>query len=288
MSRLSNAPGDEDLTGDITIRLPLRPPIWFCVLAMVAFHALLPLDAAPFPPRRTFSSPRPLDAQAAPGAHLFSAPLVASTAIVQPGTLAGRFAYRDTAGHEHPIRYAATVRIATPQGDLVGATDADGQSPDLQRPDLPDPALVELHARDGLTHTALITIGPSQQSYYFSVLCALPTSTCNYVLPQPIRNAPDADRTTPEAFSSRVFSIFDALVSFSAQEYRFRGRIPDPLQVIFPSPDTFVSDRTMHLQDRDALDWDVIGHEFFHIARPLPTNPMSAGSTEAAACALRA
>ena len=206
-------------------------------------------------------------------------------------TVTGTLTYKDTAGAAHPIRYAL-VQI------LDGATDAllpGGETLILSDGSYSasvSAASVKVRVLSGDGLRAFVRVNPlgapdSRYAYTSAATTVTgPTTTISFSTDQPVRGAPGAPST--DVMAARAFSVFDALMQYQVQAYGLRGAFMAQTKANFPnsagSPCPAIScyspsAQEMYILREDALDWDVIGHEFFHYvtnqgaARSIDNNP---------------
>jgi hypothetical protein len=212
-----------------------------------------------------------------------SPPLAAPTAV------SGTLRYLDDTGVPYPIRFAL-VQI------LNGATDAlitetltlaDGTySANVDATSIK----VRVISEDGLR--SVVRVNPlgsplGRYSYTSAATTVGGSSTVvSFVTDQPIRGTPGVPST--DVISARAFSVLDALIQYQLQALGLRNAFMPQVKANFPngtgSPCPPISCYSPSIQEmfilrEDGLDWDVIGHEFFHFvtdqgaSRVIDNNP---------------
>lgn len=202
-------------------------------------------------------------------------------------TVSGTLTYQDDTGAVHSIRYAL-VQI------LDGATDtllaetltlADGTYSAVVTA---ASVKVRVFSEDGLRSVARVNpLGaPTQRYAYTSATTPVtgPTTPISFMTDRPIRGTPG--HPSNDVIQARAFIVLDALLEYQVQAFGLRGGFMPQTKANFPngasSPCPTIScyqNGEMYILREDALDWDVIGHEFFHYvtdrgsARPIDNNP---------------
>ncbi len=216
-------------------------------------------------------------------------------------TFQGRIVYEDSAGTQHPVRLAR-VQIVQHPGGVVDCSSGHGAGAGtvlattntsvtgnyftvVNVPDDPDDSDPDLKIRvisqitppgNGsgaiIAHVEHITAG----DLYF---CESPLQadvagtslTVNFSVGKPTVGS------TTDSTASRVFSVLDAMLQNAAAAFYLRGnQLLAEIPVKFPvgGSVSFYSSSNVEISilRADALDWDVLGHEYFHYVTDKGTN----------------
>lgn len=230
------------------------------------------------------------------GSSRAAAPGDASPSPRAATTVSGNLTYQDTAGVQHPIRYAlvqildGTTDALLPGGETLTLSDG-SYSASVNAASVK----VKVFTEDGLR--AFVRVNPlglpgSRYAYTSNPTpVSGPTTTVSFTTDLPVRGTPGAPSV--DAIAARAFSVLDALMQYQVQAYGLRGSFMSQTKANFPngagSPCPTISCyspsvQEMYILREDGLDWDVIGHEFFHYvtnqgaARPIDNNPGGAHS----------
>jgi len=189
-------------------------------------------------------------------------------------TVSGVMNYLDTAGTSHPIRYALVQVLDGTTNALLAETMslANGSySAGLNAASVK----VVVYTEDGLRSFAKVYPGtaPSSRYTYASPVTTVTqaSTVINITTGQPVRGTPGVPST--DAIGARAFSVYDALMQAQVQGYGLRGGFLPQAKAFFPngagSPCPTISCYSPSAQEiyilrEDALDWDVLMHEFIH------------------------
>ena len=189
-------------------------------------------------------------------------------------TVSGVMTYKDSAGVEHPIRFAK-VEVVDVDGTtdvLMGAgstaTDgtysisATGSDTDLTGPD------IKVKVRSLITNNLVAKVGVDALSTYemesaVNMDYIAPTLSVSLTTTTPVSGS------TTDSIEARAFSVLDAMLQAAGEAYHLRdlNMMPE-ITVIFPVAGTASfyrsSDITLNILRADALDWDVLYHEYGH------------------------
>ncbi|MBN1550447.1 hypothetical protein JW979_03210 [bacterium] len=190
--------------------------------------------------------------------------------------ISGKAEYYDIEGNLHPIRFAKVEIInedpnAQYAGLGMGATDFDGNfaiDAYCNDADLIPDLRVRIHSRcpDGF----FTGVCPSASDADYSLDSDLYTDCPPGTLTVNLKTGRPRMNDTTDDVAARVFSVLDAVLQASLEGYCIRlgegNIIPAPaIDVHFPKPSCYNStDDVLQIQWNDALDWDIIYHEFFH------------------------
>ncbi len=228
----------------------------------------------------TPAAPLPAEPQAPPGA-LGPESLPPPESSVAPGgtpegtvtlTVFGQFAYLDANGRAHPIRLAKVkVFDVDPGGVEVlmgeGSTGVDGRYSIRARGGDPDSGPdVRVRVYTAIKNDWIATLGANRVSTYSM---ATPTYMnraagalqINLTTGRPVRGSA-ADNS-----AARAFSVLDAILQIGVESYALRNnRLPPRVFVTYPDTGTAYrrSETRIRVGRQDALDWDVIWHEYGH------------------------
>lgn len=185
----------------------------------------------------------------------------------------GVMKYKDTAGAEHPIRYA---QVKVFDVDLVGEelmgegnTLVDGTySIDCYGGDIGSGPDIVVRVYSAIMNDAVAMVGDTKTTPYYmesaentdfegsTLGVSLTTGT-------PVRNSASDD------VSARRFSVLDAALQFAAEALYLRDlNLMQKVPILYPVAGIGAfyvsSEAAIYIPRNAALDWDVIGHEYGH------------------------
>ncbi len=178
----------------------------------------------------------------------------------------GRITYKTSAGTENPVRYAV-VQVRNTKDDSIlatGNTRADGTY-SLYAVYYGSAPSVQLRVYAYGVSDLIGKVGPDTAHLYYIYSQVYPdysSSTLNISL---TTTAPVPGSST-DSDAARIFSVFDALIQSAAEAYGLRGSLMPFISVVFPGNATYFSptDHYISMLRQDALDWDVMMHEYGH------------------------
>ena len=208
-------------------------------------------------------------------------PPVARAAVraATSGTVSGNAHWVDPEGHPHPIR-GARVQVFddAPGGTIlaVGITGVNGEyAHSVTAPS--GRVSVRVMTEDGLGGLAVVVFPAGTPSARF-ILEAGPVAlsgavTLDLTTSRPTRGSPGSPGSSQGgALVARAFSVFDALVVYTLQAVALVGRPLPTVSASFPFPDPSgfgsgynPTTKILQITLADAFDWDVLGHEMFHM-----------------------
>lgn len=186
-------------------------------------------------------------------------------------TVSGNMKYKDTADKTHPIRYAVVKVFHASSGGSQqigqGFTAANGAysvravSP-VAKPNI----YVCVFAQ--IANNLVARVGPNMNSVYYMQSAVYSnysarTLTVSLTTGKPVRGSASDDR------NARVFSVLDAVLQAAVDAYALRGnRFMPIIPIVYPvgGKASFYreSPLSIHILRFDALDWDIIMHEYGH------------------------
>jgi hypothetical protein len=190
--------------------------------------------------------------------------------------VSGRATYKDSVGGEHPIRYAKVqiIDVDVSFHDIMGegytntdgrysvvatGSDIDGSGPDIK-----------VRVLAAIAGNAVASVGPDASiENIYSMESSTHDNYTDPTLNVPLTTGIPVPGSTTDSDEARIFSVLDAVVQVAVQAYGLRGNDFLPkIPVIFPSDATqynpFDEPETIEVSRTDALDWDVIFHEYGH------------------------
>ncbi len=191
-------------------------------------------------------------------------------------TITGTAMYQDFDGYGHPIRFAK-IEIIDEDPDAeyaslgLGSTNADGSYSipvSCTTPGVIPDVRVCVYSRCAFgLFTGVCPTGADPDYTLVSTLltdCPQGTSTVNLLTGRPVMNRQDDDS------AARAFSVLDAILQASLEGYCLLigdGRMipPNYIETHFPAPSCYdQAAACIQIARNDALDWDIIYHEYFH------------------------
>jgi len=189
-------------------------------------------------------------------------------------TVSGTLNYQDDLAVQHPIRYAK-VKILDGTTNAVLAQTLTRSDGTYSTQVTAASVKVQVWSEDFANIVVKVyPLGQPATRYLFTSAVtpvAGPATTVGFALPKPVRGPPNA--LANDSIGARAFIVLDALIQYQVQAFGMRGGFMPQVKAVFPngagSPCSTIScysssTQSMFILREDALDWDVIGHEFFH------------------------
>lgn len=186
-------------------------------------------------------------------------------------TVSGTMTYKDTAGVAHPIRYAKVqvLDVDVAFDDLMGEgfTAADGTyTIAASGGDVGSAPDIKVRVYCAINNDAVASVGPDASSSYYMDSgeysdYTSATLTVSLTTGQPVSGSATDDE------SARRFSVLDCMLQAAAEAYFLRGyNLMPKIPVIFPVGGgvSYYYNGTLSILRADALDWDVLYHEYGH------------------------
>ena len=197
-------------------------------------------------------------------------------------TVSGKMTYKDSAGNEHPIRYAK-VQVIDEDGavdDIMGNgfTGADGSySIVATGGDVGNGPDIKVKVFAAIVSDLVASVGIDLSSTY-SMESSTRDDFTGSALTISLTTGTPVSGSTTDSNNARIFSVLDAVLQFAIEAYGLRGgNLMEKIRVVFPGTGTsyspFEADPLcptlshlgrIRVLRADALDWDVIGHEYGH------------------------
>lgn len=188
-------------------------------------------------------------------------------AVIQVN-VSGRITYKDSAGAEHPVRYAK-VQVHDIDGGFEtimgqGFTSANGTySIMASGGDTSTGPDIQVVVWAWLTNSVIARIGPDENHIY-----RLESSVHNDYTSPTLQVSMTTQTPVPGSATdddnARIFSVLDALLQVALEAYCLRGRTLMPeITVLWPAAGSFYNG-LINIRRSDSLDWDVIFHEYGH------------------------
>ncbi len=185
--------------------------------------------------------------------------------------VSGILKYKDSAGGVHPIRFAKieVLNVKNGANTVIGAggTDARGAysiraASAVNAPD------IRVRVYTEIINGLIARVGPNASSVYYLQSTVYSNQTASSLRVDVTTSKPVVGSAT-DSDSARRFSVLDAVLQAAINAYALRGnRYMPTIPIIFPVGGTasFYSPRAMTISilRTDALDWDVIAHEYGH------------------------
>lgn len=184
-------------------------------------------------------------------------------------TVTGSATYKDSGGTSHPVRYAK-VEVFKSDNTLLatGLTLSDGTYSVSITATSGDTIYVDVNAE--ITGDLVAQVGDTSTTVYFmrSSNKTVPGSGSTISVGE-LTSGTVTSGSTTDSTTGRVFSVLDSMLQFATEAYVLRGsQLLPEVPVLFPvagsvsfySPGSV----TLNILRADALDWDVLGHEFAH------------------------
>lgn len=188
-------------------------------------------------------------------------------------TVSGYMKYKDSADVEHPIRMAK-VRVfnvnagGTDEVMGEGNTDADGAySIAATGGDADSGPDIKVRVYCAIANDLVASVGPDAASTYYMEESAVHTDYAASTLSVSLTTGKPVPGSTTDDESARRFSVLDAVLQFAVEAYALRDlQLMPKIPIIFPAAGTSYNkvDVLINVIRKDALDWDVIGHEYAH------------------------
>lgn len=185
----------------------------------------------------------------------------------------GIMKYKDTAGVEHPIRFA---KVKVFDIDLVGEelmgegnTLVDGTySIDCSGGDIGSGPDIVVRVYTAIMNDAVASVGDTKTTIYY-MESAENTDFTGSTLGVSLTTGTPVRNSASDDVSARRFSVLDATLQFAAEALYLRNlNLLPKVSVIYPVAGIGAyyepSDVTINIPRNAALDWDVIGHEYGH------------------------
>lgn len=185
--------------------------------------------------------------------------------------VSGNMKYKDSAGTEHPIRYA---KVKVYDVDLVGeelmgegSTDGNGAySIAASGGDIGSGPDIIVRVYCAIQNDAVASVGDTTTSTYY-MESAEHTDYEGASLTVSLTTGQPVPGSLTDDDNARNFSVLDAILQFSIEacylrDYNLMPKIP----VVFPAAGTAYNKVDVYIKAlrKDALDWDVLGHEYAH------------------------
>lgn len=218
---------------------------------------------------------------------ILSFPAVTAVSVIdsapEPGgtaawsaVISGKAHYRDFEGNAHPIRFAK-VEIYDEDPDAEysslgrGSTEADGSysiAVSCSTPGLIPDVRVCIYSRCafGLFTGVCPTAADPDYRLLSDVMTDCPQGNVKIDL---MTGRPVMNQTNDDT-AARAFSVLDAILQAALEGYCLLisdGILlpPDSIETHFPAPSCYnQTDSCIQISRSDALDWDIIYHEYFH------------------------
>lgn len=197
-------------------------------------------------------------------------------------TVSGKMTYKDSAGNEHPIRYAKVqvIDVDVAVDDIMGNgfTGADGSySIVATGGDVGSGPDIKVKVFAAIVSDLVASVGIDLSSTY-SMESSTRDDFTGSALTISLTTGTPVSGSTTDSNNARIFSVLDAVLQFAIEAYGLLGgNLMEKIRVVFPGTGTsyspFEADplcpNLSHLGRirvlrADALDWDVIGHEYGH------------------------
>ncbi|MFA7157785.1 MAG: hypothetical protein WC299_00670 [Kiritimatiellia bacterium] len=187
--------------------------------------------------------------------------------------VSGVMKYKDSAGTEHPIRFAKIkVLNMNPGGtDEVmgqGNTLADGSySIACSGGDADSGPDIKVRVYCAIMNDAVASVGDAINTVYY-MQSAENTDFAGSTLTVSLTTGTPVPGSTTDDDNARRFSVLDAMLQFAAEACFLRNfSLMPKIPVIMPRSTAFYSNESpesIGILRADCLDWDVIGHEYGH------------------------
>ncbi len=200
-----------------------------------------------------------------------SAPAMAPLPGTATVVVSGKVTYKDSAGTSHPVRFAK-IEIMDEDGATdgvmgVGMTMLDGTytvsatgGDDADGPD------IKLKVHAAITSDLIASLGSTAANTYFMESAVSENYTDPALTINLTTGAPVSGSTT-DPLTPRIFSILDAMLQAGLEAFCLNEEVLLPkISVLFPVGGTVSNyDGTnLNIIRQDALDWDVLFHEYGH------------------------
>ncbi|MBF0273891.1 MAG: hypothetical protein HQK84_01530, partial [Nitrospinae bacterium] len=178
-------------------------------------------------------------------------------------TVSGSAYYKDSSGVSHPIRYAQVAAVDSSGNSLgSGTTNATGAYS------------FTVSATSGSTYTIRVyttllsdiaNVGSSATTTYYIESSAQTASASNASIGT-LTSGTVTSGSTTDSTSGRAFSVLDAMLQYAVETFMLKGSLLPDVNVLFPVTGdvSYYSAGAIYVLRTDALDWDVLGHEFGH------------------------
>ncbi len=188
-------------------------------------------------------------------------------------SVSGVMNYQDTAGTSHPIRYAL-VQILNGANDLLLAETLTLATGTYAVGVNAESVKVKVFTEDGLRSFVRVypPTDPTARHAYTSPVTPItgPSTVINLTTDKPTRGTPGAP--SADVIQARAFSVFDAFLQSQVQAFGLRGGFLPRANVSFPKDSSHcpssscysIMTQETYILREDALDWDVLDHEFIH------------------------
>lgn len=189
--------------------------------------------------------------------------------------IAGTVRWRDPEGHLFPVR-RAYVEVADAAGALLARTSTNDTGAYVASLAAADSVRVTVFSRDVDNVRALVVpLGQPGQRYILRS-AVTPVTGASTVIDvtsgATVRGAPAS--LSADDIAARAFAVYDAMLTFWFQATAIMGRNMQQAVTHFPESTAASavcgiscyssSTQLLYILREDALDWDVLGHEFFH------------------------
>lgn len=230
-----------------------------------------PTPSAPRPPAVLPPLLKPGKEQEQPGKPPKPQSLSRDTISV---TVSGTITYQDAAGVAHPIRFAKVkvIDVDVAFDDVIGEgyTAADGTySIAASGGDVGSGPDIQVRVYCAINNDVVASVGPDASSTYDMYSAEYTDHTSSTLEVSLTTGAPVRGSATDDE-NARRFSVLDAMLQAAAEAYALHGysSVLPKIPVIFPvggdASYYSSSDMTINILRADALDWDVLFHEFGH------------------------